>query len=101
MKKILILAIAIIVSVTSFFACTKKKEDKHCYLCNRYNLIYAPIFIQYNQPRTLVAVDTLCDRSQEWIDLYMETHKQLDTIKHGTHEDTIILNQRSSICELQ
>ena len=98
MRKLLLLSIVILVSVVS---CKKKKEANHCYVCQRYELIYAPIFIQYNQPRTLVAIDTLCDRSDSWIQNYMDTHKQLDTIKKGTHMDTIILDQHSSICEIQ
>lgn len=103
MKKLLIFSFAIItvVAAISMIGCKKKPGKKNCYLCSRYELIYAPIFIQYNQPRKLIAVDTLCDRSEEWIQQYMDTHKPLDTIKHGTHEDTIILNQHSSICEIQ
>ncbi len=98
MKKLLLLSFVILFS---FVACNKKKDATHTYVCQRYELIYAPIFIQYNQPRTLVAVDTLYDRSDGWIQQYMDTHKQLDTIKHGTHNDTIILDQHSSICEIQ
>lgn len=98
MRKILLLSAVLMVA---FASCKKKKDKTHCYVCNRYELVYAPIFIQYNQPRTLVAIDTLCDRSDDWIQLYMVQHTYLDTIKHGTHEDTIILNQHSSICEIQ
>lgn len=98
MKKLLILTSVILVSG---IGCKKKPTKTNCYVCQRYELIYAPIFTQYNQPRKLVALDTLCGRTDAWMQLYMEQHKYLDTIKHGTKEDTIILNQHSSVCEIQ
>ncbi len=98
MKKLLILSF---MAVLAFIGCQKKKTPTHCYVCQRYELIYAPVYVQYNKPRTLVAIDTLCGRTDSWIKLYMEQQNRLDTIMHGTNEDTIILNQRSSICDIQ
>ncbi len=98
MKKLLILSI---IAVFAFMSCQKKKTKTYCYVCERYEQINAPVYVQYNQPRTLVAIDTLCGRTDGWMKLYMEQHNRLDTIKRGTFNDTIIVNHRSSVCDLQ
>ncbi len=99
MKKLLILSSVILIAGVSFVGCKKKPTKTNCYVCQRYELIYSPIYTQYNQPRKLVALDTLCGRTDQWIALYMEQHKTLDTI--DTPNDILLLNQRSSICEIQ
>ncbi len=98
MKQIIIIALAI---MFVFSACTKKVPASQCYVCQRYELVYAPIFIQYNQPRKLVSIDTVCNMNDALIQLYMTSHNHLDTIMHGAHNDTIILNQHSSICDIE
>ncbi len=96
MKKALFVILAFIVV---FVACKKKVPDTKCYICTRYGLIYAPIYIQYNKPREQLATDTVCNLNEGTYQIYVNSHTHLDTIYHGTHNDTIILEQFSSICE--
>jgi hypothetical protein len=96
MKYTLILAF---ITVLAVIGCKKKQTVTHCYICNRYEVHNALIFHQFDRPRTLISIDTICGHDEQWIQWYMITHNNLDTIYKGTPPvDTVILDQHSSIC---
>ncbi len=92
--------------VIIFFAaigCKKKVNVTHCYICNRYSLVHSPGYPQYDKPRTLVAIDTVCNQDDQTIQVYMKTHIHDDTIykSESPNPGLVILNQYSSICDRQ
>jgi len=98
MKYTLILAFIIVFTV---IGCKKKPTVNRCYVCYRYEMYNALVFHQFDRPRTLISIDTICGHDDQWIQWYMDTHKQLDTVYKGTPPiDTIVLDQHSSLCEI-
>jgi hypothetical protein len=95
MKRTLILIIAFVFVLA---ACKKKKDSTGCYLCQRYLTIYSTLPV-FAKPQTLVAVDTLCGRTDGWMQLYVSQHSYYDTTKNSN--DTIIFEDHAVNCGLQ
>ena len=99
MKNTIILFIALL--TLSIGACKKKPSSTRCYICERYELQYAPIFEWMGKPRQLVAVDTVCNMNEGRIAQYSKEHTYPDTVYRGTHNDTIVVVIHSSICDVE
>jgi len=99
MKKALIFSLAIL----CFIACKKKPTPTSCYVCTNFGLIYAPVFTEWNQPRDTLSKDTVCNMNDGLIQIYLNQHNHLDTIKHAqvNHNDSVLLEQYSTICDIQ
>jgi len=100
MKYTLTLAFILVFAV---IGCKKKPHVTQCYICNRYSLVHSPGYPQYDKPRTLVAIDTVCNMDDQTIQLYMKTHVREDTTYKSDNPlpGVVILNQSSSICDRQ
>jgi hypothetical protein len=95
MKRTLILIIAIVFVVAG---CKKKQDGTSCYLCQRLLTVYSTYPVLAHA-QTLLAVDTLCDRTDGFMALYVTQHSYYDTTKNS--HDTLIYEDHAVQCGLE
>ena len=63
-----------------FTACKKKTVAGNCYACTQYDSMVTP----YYKIVPSGVVDTMCDRSQGWVDFWLKTHVYVDSFYYRT-----------------